>query len=267
MGTVTGKRMPLPLPRLWIADLLHASQRIPTVTVERQVNLAALAEARRWIIQPPAWVMLITKAYSIVAARRPELRRAYLPFPWPHLFQADESIASIAVEREYDGEPAVFFGYMRHPDQQTLPQLMGHLHRWRNAPVEHIRNFHRLIRYSRWPRPIRRMAWWYAANVSKSWRMRFFGTFGVSVTASEGATALNLISPLSTSVNYGIFTKDHRLPIRLHFDHRVLDGAPAARALNDLEETLNTTILQELQDMQSFQLVQDALPKEYRQAG
>jgi hypothetical protein len=249
MAEVTGQRMPLPLPRRWIADLLHASRRIPTVTVERTVRVAAVAAARRRLAHPPAWVLLFTKAYAIVAARRPELRRAYLPFPWPHLFQADESVASVAVEREYHGEPAVFFGHIRHPDRQPLRQLMAHLHRWRTHPVEHIRSFHRLIKYGRYPRPIRRLMCWYAANVCKKWRMRVFGTFGVSVTAGDGATALNLISPLSTALNYGVFGPDHSLPVRVHFDHRVMDGAPVARALVELEEVMNGPIVSELREL------------------
>lgn len=249
MAQVTGQRIPLPLPRRWIADVLHAGRRIPTVTVERLVNVSAVAAARRRLPHPPAWVLLFTKAYAAVAARRPELRRAYMPFPWPHLFQADESVASVAVEREYRGEPAVFFGHIRHPDRQSLKQLMAHLHRWRTHPVENIRSFHRLIKCSKYPRPVRRLMWWYAANVSTEWRMRAFGTFGVSVTAGDGATALNLISPLSTSLNYGVFSADHTLPVRVHFDHRVLDGAPVARALGELEEVMNTSLVAELRQL------------------
>ena len=212
MALVTGQRMPLPLPRRWIADLVHAGRRIPTVTVERLVHVAPVAAARKQLADPPPWILLFTKAYALVAARRPELRRAYMPFPWPHLFQADESVATVAVEREYQGEPAVFFGSLRHPDRQSLAQMMQHLNRWRTHPVEHIRSFQSLIKYTKMPWPMRRIAWWYTANVSRKWRMRVFGTFGVSVTASDGATALNLISPLSTSVNYGIFGPDHTLP-------------------------------------------------------
>lgn len=249
MAHVTGQRMPLHLPRRWIADLLHAGRRVPTVTVERQVNVAPVALARKLFPHPPSWVLLFTKAYAVVASRRPELRRAYMPFPWPHLFQADESVATVAVEREYKGEPAVFFGSIRHPDRQPIRQLMQHLVRWRTHPVENIRSFDRLIRYSKLPAPLRRLAWWYTASVSKRWRMRVFGTFGVSVTAGDGATALNLISPLTTSVNYGVLSSDHTLPVRVHFDHRVMDGAPVARALAELEVVMNTTIVAELRDL------------------
>jgi len=258
MAQVTGHRMPLPLPRRWIADIMHAGRAIPTVTAERMMDVSAVAEARKQLLEPPPWVLLFTKAYALVAARRPELRRAYMPFPIPHLFQADESVASIAVERDYRGEPAVFFGHMRCPESLPLWQMHRHLNRWQNHPIHHIRTFQRLIRYTKLPRPIRRMAWWYTASVSKKWRMRVFGTFGVSVTASEGAAALNLISPLTTSLSYGIFGADYTLPVRIHFDHRVLDGSPVARALVDLEETMNSEIVSELNAMSDVELAAEA---------
>ena len=63
------------------------------------------------------------ETFSAVAAKRPELRRTYLPTPWPHLWQADESVASVAVEREYRGEPGVFFGFLRGAERQPLTEL------------------------------------------------------------------------------------------------------------------------------------------------
>src|SRR5438105_15782808 len=110
MARRTGRRVPLSLPRRWIDDLMAASRHAPLVTFERRMALGALAAARAAASPSPAWVLLFAKAYAIVAARRPELRRAYVPLPTPHLYEAEESVASIAVEREYEGEPAVFFG-------------------------------------------------------------------------------------------------------------------------------------------------------------
>ena len=39
------------------------------------------------------------------------------------------------------------------------------------------------------------------------------------------------------------------MDVRLHFDHRVLDGMPAARALAELEDALRTGIVAELNAM------------------
>ena len=35
----------------------------------------------------PSWCAIFTKAYAVVAARYPELRRAYLKFPFPRLYE------------------------------------------------------------------------------------------------------------------------------------------------------------------------------------
>jgi hypothetical protein len=243
---VTGRRVGLSLPRAWIGDLLAHGAAVPTVTFERRMHLAEVAAARAAVPDPPGWVVLFVKAYSAVAARRPELRRAYLGWPWPHLYEADYSIASVAVEREFRGEPAVFFGLLAGPDRLPLATLQQAVGEWKTAAVESVRPFRRLVRYTRWPRPVRRLLWWYAMHTSGRKRARNFGTFGISVTAGMGATALNLIAPLATTLNYGVFAEDGSLDVRLHFDHRVTDGAPVARALAELEQVLNGEIAAEL---------------------
>jgi hypothetical protein len=246
MARVPGKRVALSLPRRWIDDLMAASRGVPLVTFERRMNLARVAAARDTVSPAPAWVLLFTKAYAIVAARRPELRRAYIRFPRPHLFEADQSIASLAVERDYEGEPAVFFGRLRAPDTRPLPELARHLDGWKRQPVDDVRNFRRLIRYTRLPKPVRRLAWWYGLHTSGGRRARTFGTFGVSATAGLGAAAVNLLSPLTSTLTYGPLSAGGTLDVRLHFDHRVLDGAPVARALAELEDVLRTDIAAEM---------------------
>jgi pyruvate/2-oxoglutarate dehydrogenase complex dihydrolipoamide acyltransferase (E2) component len=52
---------------------------------------------------------------------------------------------------------------------------------------------------------------------------------------------------VTTTLNYGPFDAEHRLAVRLHFDHRVYDGMTAARALAEIEEILTTEIVAELQ--------------------
>lgn len=208
------------------------------------MNLAPLAAARA--PAKIAWTLLFVKAYAIVASRRPELRRAWIPLPWPHLFESKISLASVAIERDFEGEAAVFFGLLREPDRQPLAHLQSELERWRQAPFTEIREFRRLIRYSRLPWPIRRLLWCYGLNISGAVRAKNFGTFGISITAGSGATALNLIAPVATVLNYSPFDGEHSLDVRLHFDHRVLDGQAAARALAELEMVLNGEITREL---------------------
>jgi hypothetical protein len=239
--------MSLSVPRRFVGDLLHVSRNIPIVTFERQANLAALVQARKRLAQPPAWSVIVAKAFARVASTRPELRRTYLSWPWPHLWEADESVAAVAVEREYRGESGVFFGMLRSPEKQPLVELNDIVREWKTLPVEEVRPFHRIIRYSRWPLPLRRTLWWYVTAWSGKAKVKNLGTFGVSLTGSAGATATNLIGPLAASLNMGVIGTDGRVDLRLHFDHRVLDGMAAARALTELEEVLCTEVVEEIE--------------------
>jgi len=251
MPSITGRRQSLSLPRRLVGDLLHAGRALPLVTFERRMRLGPVLDARKRLPEPPPWSLLFVKAFAIVARQRPELRRTFLTFPWPQLFEADESVAAIAVERNYQGEPGVFFGLLKSPDLQPLSEMAATLRRWRTEPVEAVRPFRRCLKYARLPQLLRRMLWWCAGSCSGRLKTNYFGTFGVSVTASGGAAALHLISPVTSTLNYGTFASDGSLDVRLHFDHRVFDGMPATRALADLEEALLGPILQELQAMES----------------
>jgi hypothetical protein len=253
MTPVSGHRLGLSIPRRLVCDLLHASRHAPVVTFERTMDLSTLVAARKRLVRSPAWVLLFTKAFGAVAARRPELRRAYLPLPWPHLWQADENVASVAVEREYRGEPGVFFGFVQSPERLPLADLMARLHEWKTAPVDEVAPFRRAIRFTRLPLPLRRALWKYATAWSGTIKARNFGTFGISLTGASGAAALNLIGPLACALNTGVVQDDGTVPVRLHFDHRVLDGMPAARALAELEDVLRTGIVAELKELAEAQ--------------
>jgi hypothetical protein len=190
--------------------------------------------------------LLVLKAYSLVALKYPELRRAYVGFPWPHFYEADVSHGTFALERDYHGERAVFFANIPDPARKTLSELQYLLDEWKTTPIENVPEFRKMIRYSRLPWFLRRLLWWYAFTFSGRVRAHNFGTFGISVTAAFGAAALNLIAPVTTTLNYGPFDEQNRLDMRLHFDHRVFDGMLATRVLEELESTLNNEIVVEL---------------------
>lgn len=122
--------------------------------------------------------------------------------------------------------------------------------RWyKSAPVETVASFCFVIWISRLPRPLRRLCWMVGLFWDGAWRADLFGTFGVSVVGALGAAGLHILSPLTTTLNYGTFAADGSLDVRVTYDHRVLDGAPVARALAELEEVLHTEIYRELLDL------------------
>ncbi len=234
MPQPTGRSLPLSLPRRFICDMMHFAQQVPTVPVERRMSLGPVVAARRGANPRPSWCALFTKAYAFVAARWPELRRAYLTFPTPHLYEHPISIASIAVERELKGEPAVFFGHLRSPEKMGLPELDAELRRYKEQPLESVASFRRVLLISGLPRPLRRLAWWAGLNLWGRKRAHYFGTYGISVYSGLGAASLHPLSVLTTSLNYGVIADDGTVDVRIIYDHRVLDGATVARALEDL---------------------------------
>ena len=85
MATEKGRYVPISLPRKWMTDLLYFASRVPTVAVERTLRVRALADARKTSQLSIGWGALLVKAVALVSCRIPELRRIYLPWPWPRL--------------------------------------------------------------------------------------------------------------------------------------------------------------------------------------
>jgi hypothetical protein len=247
-----GRSYSLSLPRRFMSDLVYFAQRTPLTSMQRHMNLAAVASARRAAAAPPGWCAIFTKAYSMVAARRPELRRAYVPFPWPRLYEHPLNIASVSVERQYGDEAGVFFAHVRGAEEQSLCKIERYLLRCKEGPIEQIGLFRRLLTYSRLPRPLRRFLWWLLHDTSGYRRVRHLGTFGISVVSNFGAVSLHLLSPVTTALNYGVVGADGSVQVNLTYDHRVLDGGDAARALEELEGVLKGEIVTELRYLEAL---------------
>jgi hypothetical protein len=169
-----------------------------------------------------------------------------LPFILPHLYEHPINVASFGLERTYRGEKGVFFAQIPRPENLSLNELDTLVRWYKTAPISGVPGFARAMLLSRFPRPVRRLLWWLGLFSDGACRAHFFGTFGISVVASLGAAGLHLLSPLTTTLNYGAFELDGSIDVRLVYDHRVLDGAPVARALAALEEVLHFQIRNEL---------------------
>jgi hypothetical protein len=246
MSQPIGRTLPLSLPRRFICDLLHFSRRVPSVPVQRRMRLGDVVAARQAAHPRPSWCAIFTRAYALVTAANPYLRRAYLGFPRPYLYEHPENIAALAIERTWEGEDAVFFAPLRQPETLSLEEIDAKLRRYKEDPIDDIGAFRRSLRISRWPRPLRRLAWWLGLNVSGRLRAHYVGTFGVSVYAGLGASSLHPLSMLTTTLNYGVIDENGEVDVRLVYDHRVVDGGTVARALGELERVLRSEILTEL---------------------
>ena len=239
------QHLPLSPARRFMADLCHARQSVPVGVISRTISIAAIRSARAKTGDAIPWTVLFAKAFALVAVQRPDLRRAYVALPRPHLAEHDQSVASVMIEREWLGETGLFPAQLKRPERRSLPELRDDLARAVAAPAGEIRHFRVLMRLSRLPRPVRRLGWWLAFNIG-SLRPTYCGTFGLSVLGQSGASIEVAVSPLTTCLSYGPFQPDGTVKVTLAFDHRVLDGGSIAVALAGLEETLNGTIADEL---------------------
>jgi hypothetical protein len=238
-----GRSIPLAPMRRLVIDLVHFG--VPSIPVERRMMLGPLVELRAACSERPAWTAIFAKAFAIVARDEPALRRAYVKLPLPRLYEYPESILSVAIEREYEDNTGLMFYRIMRPDKLTLPELSRMIRTAASLPVEKVSSFRRAMWVSRLPLPIRRPLWWLTLNIGRL-RGNYFGTFGVSVYGNLGAESLHPISPLTTIINYGPIGADRAVAVRAMYDHRVMDGSTIAVALRRIEETLMTTVADEL---------------------
>lgn len=249
MSKPSGKSIRITPFRKLVIDLMTFSQRVPTVTVDRRMRLAPLIAARRLCDPKPTWTALITKAYALVSAREPLLRRAYMSFPWPRFFENPKTIATVNIGRRVGTENVVLHAHIRSPENRTLAQIDAIVHSFMETPVEQIDSYRRVTRVSHLPGFLRRSLMWATLNLFGRRRCHNFGTFGLTSVAGQGAGLLNLVPLLTTTLHHGLFDEAGSLEMRLAFDHRVLDGAFAAATLAQLETTLLGALLAEVQTM------------------
>ena len=241
-----GRRMRLPRSRRFIDDFLSFSIRVPSQSLARQCNLAPLVEARANATVRISWPVLFMKAFSLVADKHPGLRRVYMRWPWPHLYEHPHSIGRIAIAREFEGEDWLFFSRIIRPEEMSLTDMAQELTDARHTPVRDIPAFLFRTRFVRLPTTLRRMIWWLALNLSGTARASLAGTVGLSTVSNLGALSIHPPSVGNIVITYGPIAENGDVRISMVYDHRVLDGGPVAQYLGDLEETLNGQIRDEL---------------------
>ncbi|MEX2141839.1 MAG: hypothetical protein WD894_21415 [Pirellulales bacterium] len=235
--------------RALVLDLLALASRHAYYPVEQTFELEEVAALRAAALRRISWTALFMKAYATVAAEVPQLRQAYCRWPWPRLCQCGENVAMVAINREYVGEERLCWGRFTSPEGHSLADLQDALDAYQREPVERI--FRRQVRLSKCPTPLRRLALWLNLNFSRRRRAKRLGTFSMSTLA--GQRTLNRFHPtlLTTSLSFGPLDDCGRALVTLVCDHRVLDGALAARALSSLQTVLGGTIADELRAMQA----------------
>jgi hypothetical protein len=249
VGNDRGRTIRLSLARQMIGDFLGLSKAIPLAHGERRIDIRPLRAAVAKTRPRLNWLPLFFKAYAVVAAARPALRRLYVSRPWPYLYEHPENVGSVVISRPLEGEEALFYLPIAAPEKQLLQELDRVIKEARERPFHEIPAFRRQLRLARLPGLIRRLVYGMGMHWTTRQRARQLGTFGTSVLASMGIANLSTWVPWTTMIHYTPFDEAGWMYLRIAIDHRVLDGVEVAYALREMEQVLNTQILEEVQQI------------------
>jgi len=233
------------LPRRLVADLMHASMRVPFVSLARPLNVRPLLEARAQAAQRPGWAATFVKAFALVAKEEPILRTLYVKWPAPAFYELPRSVAMVAIARVEDGQDCVLPQKVAAPDEMPLTEVEALIRHAKEAPIHDVPAFRKILRTTRLPLPLRRLFWAIGLNFGRQ-RANYFGSFGVTSVAAYGAGQLHALSPGPFILSYGVEKPDQTIDVVLRWDHRITDAALMAKTLNRLEQVLNSEISAEL---------------------
>jgi len=252
--TVTTRRFTA--ARACIADVAAIAREIPLFPVERTMRLAGLAAARQAAAEPPAlerigWAAIFMKAYAHVARDMPILRSWLVRgFPGaafgirPRLATCSESVATLALNRVADGDDRLLWARLARPDTLPLSAIQQFIADCGTKPIEEV--CRRQLQLEMVPGPLRRTILRWNMNSTSPKRASRIGTYSLSTLAGLGATNRFHPTICTTSLSYAPIDPEGGCLVTLIADHRVLDGAAAARALAALEETLTGRMREEL---------------------
>ena len=243
---ISGRRYrSVPLHRRWMNDLIHFGKKSHIMGCGWRINLAAVVAARAGTQPAIGWTAIWLKALGLVGRRRPELRTAYLPFPFARLYVHPELAPTVIVERMWRGVSALFFEQFPAPDKRPLTDLDADLRRLRQVPVESVGSFRRVIRFARPPVLVRRFFWSLALHWSGPMRAKYIGLCGLN-SFPTGGNITQSAMPAAFTLYFGLVEPNGDAHIQVFYDHRIMDGVEVYRIVRDIEATLNGDIAAEL---------------------
>ncbi len=241
---IDSRRMLVPRSRALVTDVLRLHRLVPTCAHDRRFQLHELSELRAQLVARISWPVLFLKAYSAVCARHPKLLQTWRTWPFAHVFQHAEPVATVAVHRRYHDDDWLLWGRIQSPQTRSLGQLQTQMDRFVEGPVEEV--FRQQLQLSLVPEPLRRFVWWWNLNLSGQKRAKRVGTFLLTTLASRQTEISHPPSFLTSSLTYGPLDRDGSCRVTLVYDHRLMDGAFVADRLAELEAELRGAMFVEL---------------------
>ena len=244
--TRTG-RARIPRSRSLVVDILRIHQRNPTVAHNRYMRLGELADVRSRSSVRISWSALFIKAFAEVSSRKPTLRQTWRTWPWPHIFQHQESVANLAVSRQHDGNDWLFWGLIRSPEQRSLTEIQSAIDAFNNEPVGD--QFQKQLKLSGLPVIARRLIWWWNLNVAGEKRGKRLGTFSLTSISGCGAEIQHPPTVMTAGLTFGPLDQHGQMKVTQVYDHRLMDGSFIANRLIELEQQLTGSVLAELREL------------------
>ena len=108
----------------------------------------------------PPWFGIFAKAYGLTAQEFPQLRRTFIKWPWPHLYEYPTSVAGVCVERDVDGEPCVMLRLIKDPAALRIGEIADIIRSAAETPIDELSDFKRIVALARLPGVLRRPIMW-----------------------------------------------------------------------------------------------------------
>lgn len=244
-----GKIIPLTNGRRLVDDVIRIARSQPIASFYRDMDLSCLDSLRKQIKPKLSWNAILMKAYALVSREVPELRQFYRKFPWPHLYQIENTVAQLTIGRQAGAEPRLYFARFCDPDQLGLHQIQEKIDYFQTSPIAEIKQFRHQDRFAALPGPLRRFLWWTLMEAWPTQRGSYMGTFGMTLSCFNQTFATSLLSPNTTSLGVDPTPRNGISRVILTFDHRVLDGKPVIDIISKLYSKLVGPIRQEMESL------------------
>lgn len=241
----------VPRPRWNVLDLITYINHghIPTL-ITCDIDLTWAEDLRiqlKGVGQRITVTALLLKAIAIAQRDHPDTRTGWTPGGRLATFR--DIVAGFTVERFIGSQPAVFFGAIDNPDTKPVSQIAEELKGYAEADMKDMEHLDVQNRFNNMPWLFRKFILW--AGREYPWvRLKYMGaTFGLSTLGKFGVKCL--VPPCVTTSTFGVGEVEERAVVKngqivirkmvtlaLNFDHRVIDGAPAARFMQDVRRLM-----------------------------
>lgn len=200
---------------------------------------------------------ILLKAIAIAQRNHPDTRTAVLP--WGKTVTFNEIVAGFTVERFVGTQPALFFGAIQQADTKSVEEIALELREHAEKDFADVWQLRVQDKFTHLPRFIRNVILWVGLRFPAIRLACMNATFGVSSLGKFGVKIL--VPPCVTTSTFGVGAVEQRpvvvdgtiqirrmMTLTLNFDHRLIDGAPAARFLSDIKSLLEGGLEKYLSD-------------------